>query len=122
MKELAVLTLLLKNELLTSARLLTGGLCSAAGLDLDASEDCKVCVTESLLLLMHGGYREARIFFTCDGGLAVRAEGTALGAPAGESPEDDISAALLSALAEGVSMEKEDGSLRAIGFRFANGR
>ena len=61
MKDLMKLELPLGGEIMTTVRLTTGGICSLAGMDLDASEDCKVCVTESLLLLMHAGYRRAAV-------------------------------------------------------------
>ena len=107
------------GEIMTTLRLATGGVCSLAGLGLDAGEDCKVCLTESLLLLSHAGYGRACIAFFEDGGLFVRitAEGTC--GEAAPVPEDDISAALLEALAAGVQMEKREGRLFGVSFRFA---
>lgn len=122
MKELLTLGVRLQSEFMTTVRLATGGVCSLAGLDMDESEDCKVCVTESLLLLMHRGYRAADIRFSGEEALSVLIEGREYGGETGEFAEDEISAALLSALAENVNMQKEDGCLRAIGFRFGNGR
>ena len=40
MEELLTLNVLLKNELMTTVRLATGGVCSLEGLSLDGSEDC----------------------------------------------------------------------------------
>ena len=113
----------LNSELMTTVRLTTGGICSYAGLDIDATEDCKVCVTESLLLLMHGGYPQARVSFYEDGGIRVQIE--AMGNKQGsiEVPDDGISSALLQALANDVNMKKEKDCLKAIEFRFVtNGR
>lgn len=123
MKSLLSLGFDLNRELMTTLRLTTGGVCSMAGLDIDETEDCKVCITESLLLLMHCGYPAARVSFSEDDGICVRieAEGTAGGKE--ESPEDGISSALLFALAQEVNMEREKDCLKAIGFRFVkNGR
>ena len=123
MKTLLSLAFQLNSDLMTTVRLTTGGICSLAGLDLDETEDCKVCVTESLLLLMHSGYAQARVNFQEDEGVYVHiaAEGTKQECI--ESLEDGISSALLMALAQDVNMEKESDSLKAIGFRFVkNGR
>lgn len=113
----------LNREILTTVRLTTGGVCSLVGLNMDESEDCKVCVTESLLLLMHSGFRAARLSFTESGGVSVKIEGEDFTAPTESYPDDEISSALLSALAGSVNMHREDGRLKAIEFRFAtNGR
>ena len=122
MNELLTLKIRLQSDMMTTVRLTTGGVCSLAGLDLDESEDCKVCVTESLLLLLHRGYRAASLSFRAEEGLKIRVEGEEAGEIGEESVEDEISAALLGALAEDVTTEKEGDCLRAIGFRFGNGR
>lgn len=108
----------LGRELMTTVRLVTGGICSLAGFDLDSSEDCKVCVTESLLLLLHGGCCSARVEFlrgerlrvvlTGEGGRTEREERTV---------EEEISAALLGALVDDLSMTRE-GSEQTIAFTF----
>ena len=54
----------ISREVMTAVRLATGAVCSLAGLDLDRGEDCKVCVTESLLLLTHEGFSEANVHFS----------------------------------------------------------
>lgn len=122
MEELLTLKVQLKNELMTTVRLATGGVCSLAGLSLDGSEDCKVCVTESLLLLMHGGFSCATLRFCRGEGLEIEATGEGDGKRTETCVEDEISVALLNALTEGVNLQKEGGCLRAIGFRFGNGR
>ncbi len=118
MNELMTLIFPLGSDKMTTVRLTTGGLCALASLGLDESEDCKVCVTESLLLLMHRGYREARVTFSLEGGLAVRVEGEGEGSGA-PTEEDEISFALLGALNDAVSTEQREGKLKAIAFRFA---
>ena len=122
MEELFSAKIQLKNELMTTVRLATGGICSAAGLSMDESEDCKVCVTESLLLLMHRGFSCANLCFSRDNGLKVEITGGGSCGKERECVEDEISIALLSALTESVNLQKEDGCLHAIGFRFGNGR
>ncbi len=117
MKELLSLRFPLGNEGMTTVRLATGGVCSQAGLDLDASEDCKVCVTESLLLLWHAGYGRAELVFFEENGLCARIAGEESG-EGRACAEDEISFALLGALASDVCTEKREGRLSGISFRF----
>ena len=116
MKELLSLRFPLESGIMTTVRLTTGGACSAVGLDLDMSEDCKVCVTESLLLLMHAGYAFARVHFSEHDGLFVQLTGEERG-KGGAYTEDEISVALLEAIAE-AAFEHTGGSLTGISFRF----
>lgn len=111
----------LRRELMTTVRLVTGGVCSLAGLDVDESEDCKVCVTESLLLLLHAGYSSARVCFEREGRLCVSLSGE--GKASSEkrpSEEEDISVALLQALVDGLEMTREEGGVSCISFRFGS--
>lgn len=112
------LELALKNELMTTVRLATGGVCSLAGLGLDDSEDCKVCVTESLLLLKHRGYLSAEIRYGYEDGFEISIEGKSGGGEKSSPAEDEISVALLNALAQNVTMEKRNGELCKVAFRF----
>lgn len=118
MKRLLELCLPLESGLMTTARLATGGICSLVGLDLDASEDCKVCLTESLLLLTHRGFSAARILFCEEEGLLVRAFGEGEPSEEEERAEDEISFALLDALNDSVTTRREDGRLVEVSFRF----
>ncbi len=115
MKSIFEISFPLKSELMTTVRLAAGGVCAMKGLDIDAAEDCKVCITESLLLLKHRGYLTANIFFYEGEPLSVRivGEGEGDGTP---SPEDDISLALLSALLGDVETTERDGKLHSISF------
>ncbi len=88
----------LTGEYLTTVRLTTGGLCALAGFDVDATEDYKVCVTESLLILKRNGYTRASITFTVGEALGAEISGKDMGEAVEESFEDEISKALLSAL------------------------
>lgn len=63
MNEVLSLRLALSPDVMTTVRLATGGVCSLLSLSYDDGEDCKVCVTESLLLLLRGGYAHARVVF-----------------------------------------------------------
>lgn len=88
----------LTGEYLTTVRLTTGGLCALAGFDVDTTEDFKVCVTESLLILKRNGYISAAIDFTVGESLACEVRGAEKGGERVDGMEDEISRALLSAL------------------------
>ena len=118
MKTLLELKMPLESGLMTTARLTAGGICSLFGLDLEESEDCKVCLTESLLLLRHAGYGEAAICFADDKALSICISGEGALQGAEEHAEDEISYALLGALNDSVVAKKEGGRLSKITFRF----
>ncbi|MBQ9730375.1 MAG: hypothetical protein IJV80_06165 [Clostridia bacterium] len=108
----------LENEYFTTVRLTTGGVCSLAGLDVDISEDCKVCVTESLLILKRNGYARAKIEYAIEKGLSCKVCGVGTAQKAEDSVEDEISRALLSALVNEVEyVENECGKVKQIAFK-----
>lgn len=110
-------TLPIEGEYLTTVRLTVGGLCALVGMDVDASEDYKVCVTESLLLLKRNGYVCAEIVFAVEDRLTFAVRGLEKGATAEESIEDEISRALLTALLGNVRfIDGEDGRLETVAF------
>lgn len=106
-----------RGDLMTTVRLASAGVCSAAGVDLERSEDCKVCVTESVLLLKRKGFSAVRILFEEEDGLSVCVTGEGEGTETKEDAEDEISLALLSALLESVHTEEKEGKLRSVAFR-----
>ncbi len=106
----------LSRDIMTTVRLVTGGVCSLVGFDLESAEDCKVCVTESLLLLLHGGCKTATIEFSKGTALSVLISGEGNGQD-GEEMEEEISVALLRALVSDLEMTRE-GSLTRISFGF----
>ena len=97
------------GDYLTTVRLTTGGLCAMAEFDVDSTEDFKVCVTESLLILKRSGYQIANITFTIGEALGCFVEGVGAPVDAEESVEDEISYALLNALLGKVEFGKNDG-------------
>ena len=102
----------LEKEIMTTVRLAVGGLCSVAGFGIDASEDCKVCVTESLLLLLHAGCSRAKISVFREEGLKFELTGEG-GAPSEErTTEEEISIALLNALVDDFSLERTHSGAR----------
>lgn len=111
-----LITLPLTGEYLTTVRLTTGGLCALVGFNVDETEDFKVCVTESLLILKRNGYATAKITFTV--GEALRSEIIGVGERGEKADgfEDGISSALLSALVGNVEFVKEQDIITGIIF------
>lgn len=110
-------TLPLTGEYLTTVRLTTGGLCALVGFDVDFAEDFKVCVTESLLLLKRSGYTTATIDYTVGEALGCHVVGKEKEGEKEDSPEDEISRALLSALLGDVEWETDENG-EVCGIRF----
>ena len=107
----------LTGEYLTTVRLTTGGLCALAGFDVDETEDFKVCVTESLLILKRNGYTRASIVFTVGETLGCAITGEAYNGVKENALEDEISRALLSALLGEVQfISNANGELESIVF------
>ncbi len=107
----------LTGEYLTTVRLTVGGLCALAGFDVDSSEDYKVCVTESLLILKRNGYTRANLDFTIAEELGCAVCGMEKTGKTEESIEDEISRALLSALVGKVDFALDsDGNVAKIVF------
>ena len=110
-------TMPIEGEYLTTVRLTVGGLCALACLDVDAIEDYKVCVTESLLLLKRNGYAGAEITFCLQDTLNFMVTGVEKTGVEEASIEDEISKALLSALLGNIRFEEdENGKLKIIAF------
>lgn len=120
MEKIIELSFALKSDMMTTVRLTAGGVCARAGLSLDDGEDCKVCVTEGLLLLMRNGFSFARVFFSEEDGLYIRLKGEERSNSASETAEDEISYALLGALVDHLSVERKDGVVSEIAFRIGS--
>lgn len=103
-----VMELPLEDELFTAVRLATGGLCALALMDLDQSEDFKVGVNESLLILKRNGFTHAKTAFALDGTLAFEAVGVGTPNAKEDSFESEISSALLRALLPEVDFTQDD--------------
>ena len=59
MKEFTVKFYLDDSEYMTALRLSCGAVCSLRGMDVDETEDFKVCVTESAIMLKNCGFEKA---------------------------------------------------------------
>lgn len=110
-------TLPLTGEYLTTVRLTTGGICALAGFDVDSTEDFKVCVTESLLILKRNGFKNASIVFAVGEALGCEISGVQPCGDKIEEMEEEISKALLSALLGKVDFVKNtEGKVEKIAF------
>lgn len=106
MKTFTVKFCLSDSEFMTALRLTVGAVCSAADVDVDSTEDMKVCVTESCLFLKDCGYSDVCVQLSCDGGFTACVCGEG-GAP--EDNDNGFSLALISALVSSCETEKKDG-------------
>lgn len=111
MKPLIVEFYLSDSEYLTALRLVSGAVCSAVDVAVDALEDFKVCVTESALVLKNGGFERVRAEFDTKKG--VKATLTGLGGNAKEG-DNELSLALIGALVESCDINNKDGIIDRI--------
>lgn len=114
MMKLLSLDFPLNPDIMTTVRLVTGGVCALVGFGIDDAEDCKVCVTESLLLLLHGGASSASLRFDRDDSLKISLEAEN---SSKVSDEAEISIALLNALVDDLVISTEQ-NLTRISFGF----
>lgn len=95
MKEFKINFRLADSEYFTALRLAVGAVCAAADIDVDATEDMKVCVTESCLVLKGCGFESAEVVLKTENGMVAEVEGLG-GEPV--SCDNEFSLALVSAL------------------------
>ncbi len=112
MKDFMISFSLDDSKYFTAVRLAVGGVCAAADLDIDATEDFKVSVTESCLILKNCGFGGAQIILhTSD---EVVAE--VCGEDAGQlcEGENEFSLALISALVSSCEIEKSGDAIKKV--------
>ncbi|MBQ9118322.1 MAG: hypothetical protein IJY11_03870 [Clostridia bacterium] len=107
----------LDTEYFTTVRLTTGGICALADFDVESTEDVKVCVTESLLILKRSGFTSARVLFSHGSPMLCEIVGEDREKAPQEGIDDEISFALLSALLGEVDFEK-DGQGKVVAVKF----
>lgn len=111
MKEFKVSFSLADSEFLTAVRLVVGAICSSSDVDLDSTEDFKVCVTESCIILKNCGFEKVEITFSISDGVSAVVCGNG-----GEMVEGDneFSLALVSALVRSCEIERTGDSISKI--------
>lgn len=98
----------------TTVRLAVSGILSAAGADIDAAEDFKVCVTEALLMLKRGGALCAEVSFFVGKVITAKVVCLNRGEASPSDDENEISAALLGALVDKAEYVEKDGEIDGI--------
>lgn len=111
MKAFKVSFSLADSEYMTALRLVVGAVCSSAGLDIDASEDFKVCVTESCLVLKGCGFEEAEVSLMPQKGVCAYVKGSG-GCP--QAGDNEFSLALISALVSDCKIEKQGEAISSL--------
>jgi hypothetical protein len=108
MKDFKINFALADSSYLTAVRLVVGAICAQSDVDLDCTEDFKVCVTESCLILKNCGFDRAEITFKKGDGQNksnVVAEVCGIGGTPCEG-DNELSLALVSALVASCKIEK----------------
>lgn len=95
MKDLCLKFHLADSAYMTALRLVAGAVCAAHDIDVDTSEDFKVCVTESAIILKNCGFETATVTFYGGEGVCCTVEG---GGGQPKESQNDFSLALISAL------------------------
>lgn len=105
MKDFKVAFALEDSEYMTAVRLVVGAICSSANVDVDASEDFKVCVTESCIILKNCGFENAQISLSTANGVQAEVKGEGGQVKEGDN---DFSLALISALVSSCDIEENN--------------
>lgn len=103
MKDMCVKFHLSDSAYITALRLVAGAVCSAYDMDVDVSEDFKVCVTESCIILKNCGFESATVTFVGGDDVRCIVEGEG-GIP--KVSENEFSLALISALVGECEIER----------------
>ena len=111
MKDFKISFSLADSRYFTAVRLAVGGVCAAADLDIDLTEDFKVSVTESCLILKNCGFKTLNAVFNAQSGVKAVLTGEG-GSPA--EAENDLSLALIGALVEKCGIDREGGVIRSV--------
>ena len=112
MKELCVQFDLQDDKYFTALRLVAGAICNLAQKDVDSSEDFKVCVSESALILKNNGYSSVKALFSANGGAQAVICGE--GKINGVSGDNELSLALIGALVDSCDFKEEDGVISSV--------
>lgn len=110
MRDLVIKFYLADSAYMTALRLVSGAYLALHDIDVDASEDFKVCVTESAIILKNCGFEQAEITF-CGGDAACTVKGKG-GTP--RESENDFSLALISALVKSCEIERKGGIIERV--------
>lgn len=115
-KEILLQIPLCSNNLLC-ARLTTSAVCSLLKLNIDESEDIKVCVNEACLIIMGNNFSRVRLKYDMQENLRISVQGDGnCGSNSINLDKNakEISLMLLNSLIDKVEYQKEDGIISSI--------
>lgn len=95
----------------TALRLVAGTVCSISDVDIDATDDFKVCITEGAIILKNNGFEKVTATFTNNGKVACTLSGE--GGTVAEA-DNELSIALISALIDECHIERKGEAISSI--------
>jgi hypothetical protein len=111
MKDFKISFALKDSEYMMAVRLVTGSVCALGDVDVDSTEDFKVCVTESCIMLKNCGYEMVDVLFKVDDGVQVEVCGYD---GKGKEGDNELSLALISALVSSCQIEKDGDAIKKV--------
>lgn len=111
----------LKEKYFVSLRLATAGVCDLAGLDVEETEDFKLCVAEACLALMRAGYCSAEVALREENGVSATVTGAEEGCVCGKRAADgaEFTLSLLRELVSEVTFGEKEGRIYRIHLKYA---
>ena len=117
MKKTIKLSLPLLSECIISARLTAGVICSILKLDIDQTEDIKLCVSEACNILLNQNFCTAEITFDFEDNLKLEFFGTSCTkGQLSTNDSTDLSVMLLNALSDSAEFFENEGIINKICF------
>lgn len=103
-----------ESKYFTALRLVAGAILSSRVDDLDALDDFKVCVTESVLIFKNCGFEEAEVTFTSGDATVCEVKGLGGKPFAGDN---ELSLALIPALVEDFEISRRGDVIEKVTFK-----
>ena len=101
---------------LICARLTTSAVCSMLNLDIEETEDIKVCVNEACLMIMSGNYKSVKVVYNTDNNLmiTVTGEGKCDKIKVFNQESKELGLTMLNSLIDNVEYHKTNGNVSSI--------
>ena len=109
MKNCFVIEFPLEEKYFVSLRLATAGICDVAELDVEKSEDFKLCVAEACLSLMRAGFSAARVQLSGEDGMQalISGVGDVAKTPKLSAEGEQFTLSLLAELVDELNIERK---------------
>jgi anti-sigma regulatory factor (Ser/Thr protein kinase) len=116
MEKEIVLELPLCSNNLLCARLTTFAVCSLMKIDINETEDIKVCVNEACLIMMNSRYSNVNVKYNMENNLkiCVQGSGSCLNPINSDEDSKELSLMLLNSLVDEVDYKKDGGIISSI--------